>query len=157
MSSPEKDSSFPLPEAWLAHRVSYGETDTMGVVYYAEYLHFFERARNEFIRERGQTYRHCEELGLFLPVREASCRYRFPARYDDLIWIRVGISEWGRASMNFIYELYDEQRAKILATGFTQHACVNSAGKPIAVPGWLRELFRVKKTQERSCSRQVTI
>ncbi len=141
MSSPEKSLSFPKPETWLSHRVSYGETDTMGVVYYAEYLHFFERSRNEFIRERGLTYRQCEERGLFLPVREASCRYRCSVRYDDLIWIRVGVSEWRRASMTFIYEVYDEQRSKVMATGFTQHACIDSSGKPVAVPEWLKELF----------------
>lgn len=141
MSSPEKNSSFPTPETWLSHRVSYGETDTMGVVYYAEYLHFFERARNEFIRERGLTYRQCEERGLFLPVREASCRYRRSVRYDDLVWIRIGVSEWRRASMTFTYEIYDEQRSTVMATGFTQHACIDAGGKPVAVPEWLKELF----------------
>jgi hypothetical protein len=59
---------------WFSHRVSYGETDSMGVLYYAEYLHIFERARNQFIRDRGLSYAMVEERGLFLPVREARCR-----------------------------------------------------------------------------------
>ena len=46
---------FPTPDVWLAHRVSYGETDTMGYLYYAEYLHLFERSRSEYIREMGMS------------------------------------------------------------------------------------------------------
>ena len=75
---------FPTPDVWLAHRVSYGETDTMGYLYYAEYLHLFERSRSEYIREMGMSYAEVERLGIMLPVREAQCRYRRPARYDDL-------------------------------------------------------------------------
>jgi len=134
-------STFPTPQTWLAHRVSYGETDTMGVLYYAEYLHLFERGRSEFIRERGMSYATVEERGIMLPVREAQCRYRAPARYDDLVQIRIGIAEWGRASVTFVYEIMDEQREKMLASGMTQHACVNPSGRPVAVPDWLRALF----------------
>ncbi len=134
-------TNFPTPETWLAHRVSYGETDTMGVLYYAEYLHLFERARSQFIRERGMSYATVEERGIMLPVREAQCRYRSPARFDDLLFIRVGISAWGRASVTFIYEIHNEAKDRVLATGMTQHACVNPAGKPVGVPDWLRVLF----------------
>lgn len=70
---------FPTPETWFPHRVSYGETDCMGVLYYAEYLHIFERARSAFIRERGMSYADVEKRGIILPVREAQCRYRSPA------------------------------------------------------------------------------
>ena len=132
--------SFPTPEVRLAHRVSYGETDTMKVLYYAEYLHLFERARSEFIRVLGVSYSVVEQRGLILPVREASCRYRSTARYDDLVYVRAGISEWGRASLTFVYEILNEAQDKILAEGMTQHACVNNQGKPIAVPDWFRAL-----------------
>ncbi|MDL2279832.1 acyl-CoA thioesterase [Desulfovibrio sp. OttesenSCG-928-G11] len=128
-------------EAWLEHRVSYGETDTMGVLYYAEYLHIFERGRNSFIRAFGLSYREVEERGLYLPVREAGCRYRSPARYDDLIRLRSILAVWGRASLTFRYELWDEDRARLLAEGFTQHACVNAKGRPVPVPDWFRSRF----------------
>lgn len=134
-------SDFPQPEVWMAHRVSYGETDTMGVLYYAEYLHIFERGRNEYIRSFGVSYLEVEKRGLFLPVREASCRYRSPARYDDLLQVRCGVSQWGRASFTFVYEIYDEPRARIFAQGFTEHACVNNAGRPVPVPGWFKSIF----------------
>lgn len=132
---------FPTPDTWLAHRVSYGETDTMGVLYYAEYLHLFERGRSEFIRERGMSYREVEERGIMLPVRKVSCRYRSPARYDDLIRLRIGISEWKKVSITFTYQLFDEEKNTLMATGMTQHACVNKAGRPVPVPDWLKKMF----------------
>ena len=67
-------------------RVIYGDTDQMGVVYYANYLRYFEAGRNEFIRAKGLRYRDFEErFGLRLPVAEAGVSYRQPARYDDLL------------------------------------------------------------------------
>lgn len=132
---------FPKPDHWLDHRVSYGETDTMGLLYYGEYLHLFERTRGAFIRETGMSYAEVERRGIFLPVREAGCRYRRPARYDDLIRMRAGIEKWGRASMRFVYQIWDEPRENLLTTGFTEHACVNADGRPIPVPEWLRSLF----------------
>ena len=125
---------------WLTHRVSYGETDAMNVVYYAEYFHLFERARNEYIRELGMTYKEVEARGLYLPVREAQARYRCPLRYDDLIHIRAVISDWRRASLLFEYEIYNEDKTVIATTGNTLHACVDARGKPVPVPDWLRGL-----------------
>ncbi|TIH18596.1 acyl-CoA thioesterase [Marinifilum sp. JC120] len=135
------NNEFPNPHSWLAHSVSYGETDAMGVVYYAEYLHFFERSRSLFIRERGMSYATVEERGIYLPVREANCRYRIPAHYDDQLSIQVGISEWKRASIKFIYDIYKDDRSKLIASGFTEHACVNKDGRPVRVPEWLKEIF----------------
>lgn len=113
----------------------------MGVVYYAEYLHIFERARGEFIRSYGMSYAEVEQRGVFLPVREAQCRYRKPARYDELLQVHTSISQWSRASLNFVYEVRNADKSLILTTGSTQHATVDSTGKPIAVPQWLRDLW----------------
>lgn len=134
--------SETLLEVWFQHRVSYGETDSMGVLYYAEYLHIFERGRNAFIRAFGLSYVDVEKRGLFLPVREARCRYRSPARYDDLLNLRCFVQDWGKASFVFEYEMYDEARARLIAAGFTQHACVDGGGRPVPVPGWFRDAFR---------------
>lgn len=134
-------TNFPASDVWLSHRISYGETDTMGVLYYAEYLHIFERARSEYIRCRGMSYSEVEKRGILLPVREARCRYRAPARYDDLVQVHAGISEWGRASLVFVYEMWNEDKSALLATGSTQHALVNREGRPVAVPDWFKALF----------------
>ncbi len=83
-------AAFPEPSCWLTHRVSYGETDAMGVVYYANYLHLFERGRSELIRGLGFSYATVEERGIYLPVREAIGRIKYTpedamaARYEEV-------------------------------------------------------------------------
>ena len=133
---------FPAPSTWLAHRVSYGETDCMGVMYYAEYLHLFERGRSEFIRERGLSYAEVEKRGVLLPVREVQCRYRSPCRYDELVRIHTAVSEIGRASIRFLYEIWNQGKDRLLADGMTQHALVNAEGKPLRMPEWFRQILR---------------
>ena len=125
---------FPARDSWYSHYISYGETDAMGVVYHAEYLHLFTR-------ETGLGYREAEARGIMLPVREAQVRYRSPIRYDEHIFVHVGISNWGRASVEFVYEIWNEDRTVLHATGTTGHACVNHDGKPVRIPEWLRDLF----------------
>lgn len=112
----------------------------MGVMYYAEYLHLFERSRSEFIRERGRSYADVEKNGILLPVREVQCRYRHPCRYDELVWIRAGIGELGRASLKFVYEILDADKNRLLADGMTQHALTNADGRPVRMPEWFRAL-----------------
>jgi acyl-CoA thioester hydrolase len=131
----------PGLEAWMQHRVSYGETDCMGVLYHAEYLHIFERGRNAFVRNFGVSYKDIEARGLYLPVREAQCRYRTPARFDDLLNLAITVTDWRRASLVFRYRLYDENRVLLLAEGFTQHACIDGTGKPVGMPGWFKAFF----------------
>ena len=126
-------------DVWFEYRVSYGETDAMGYLYYGEYMHIFERARGAFIRSTGMSYAEIEQRGVMLPVREAQCRYRKPAHYDDVLHIRVGISTLGRASVRFVYAVYDAERKTLHAEGMTQHACAAIAGgHPVPMPDWLR-------------------
>ncbi|MBZ4401770.1 thioesterase family protein [Myxococcus faecalis] len=116
-------------------RVIYGDTDQMGVVYYANYFRYFEFARSEFFRARGGSYRELEGSGLMLPVAEASCAYKAPARYDDMLVIRASVSELRRASVVFTYELFREGEPRtLLCTGRTLHACVGRDGKPTRLP-----------------------
>ncbi len=136
---------FPSPQTWWNHIVSYGETDGMRVVYYGNYLHWFEQARSHFLRELGHSYLEIEKKGIMLPVVEAHVRYLRPARYEDRITVRTGIGDWGRASLTFMYEIYliplEKQEGQILlTTGWTRHACVNPIGRPVKVPLWLKEM-----------------
>ena len=114
----------------------------MGYLYYAEYLHLFERARGDFIRSRGMSYASIEQQGIMLPVREARCRYRKPAHYDDVLRIRIDISELRRASLTFVYAVYDIEGKTLHAEGMTQHACAAVGdGRPVPMPGWFKKLF----------------
>ena len=136
---------FPAPETWFPLYVSYGETDCMGVVYYANYAHWFERARGQYMRELGGSYADVEARGLRLPVREMNIRYLAPARYDDLVRVRAAVSVWGRASVTFVYQVYGPPDAsKPLCLGLTQHACVDDTGRPIAVPAWFKDMCSLK-------------
>jgi len=122
-------------------RVRYAETDNMGVVYYANYLAWFEVARTEHLRSMGADYKGMESRGIFLPVIEAGCRYLRPATYDDQIELRTSLSRVSGARLRFDYDvrrLGDELR---LATGFTMHVAVDETRKPRRLPKDIWELF----------------
>jgi acyl-CoA thioester hydrolase len=121
-------------------RVIYGDTDQMGVVYYANYFRYFEFARSEFFRAHGGSYRDLEQSGLLLPVVEADARYKRSARYDDQLVIRTTLSELRHASLVFTYELLREGDPAVLCTGRTLHACVGRDGKPQRLPEALTRL-----------------
>jgi len=114
-------------------RVIYGDTDQMGVVYYANYLRYFEAGRNELIRAKGLRYRDFEtRFSLRLPVVEAAVSYRLPARYDDLLTVETSLAEVKRASARFGYRILRE--SELLATGHTLHACVDPEGRVQRMP-----------------------
>ena len=114
-------------------RVIYGDTDQMGVVYYANYLRYFEAARNEFIRAKGMRYRDFEqEYRLVLPVVEAHVEYKQPARYDDVVTVEISLAQVRRASARFDYRLL--RGDALLATGYTNHACVDLDGRVQRMP-----------------------
>ena len=117
----------------INYRVPYADTDKMGVVYYANYLVFFERLRNELLRQAGLPYRVLEEDGIMLPVIEAVCNYRGAARYDDMLTIRGWIDSARGVRIKICCEIYNEKN-ELLVSGHTVHACVDNNGKPVRPP-----------------------
>lgn len=114
-------------------RVIYGDTDQMGIVYYANYLRFFEAGRSEFLRAKGMRYRDLEARHrVRLPVTEALVSYRAPARYEDLITVETSLSLLRRASARFTYRVHRD--GALLATGHTAHACVDEEGRVVRLP-----------------------
>ena len=118
-------------------RVIFGDTDQMGVVYYANYLRYFEAARAAYWRSLGKTYKDLEAWGVALPVVEAHCHYRSPAYYEDLVSVETRVSELRGASLRFAYRIF--RGDDLLADGTTRHAVVGRDGRPRAVPAALRE------------------
>lgn len=116
------------------YRVIYGDTDQMGVVYYANYLRWFEKGRSEFLRQIGLPYSSIEQQGFHFPGTEVNCRYTDSARYDEDIEIASKITDLGRASLSFIYRISRESNNDLLATGSTKHACIDHAGKVARIP-----------------------
>ncbi len=112
------------------YRCIYGDTDNMGVVYYANYLRFFEHGRNEYMRERGLTYREVEKRGFYLPVSEARCKYLRSALYDDLITVETRVTRARGARVVFEYVLRNEA-GDVLAEGMTEHGCLAASGRPV--------------------------
>ncbi|MBK8014489.1 MAG: acyl-CoA thioesterase [Deltaproteobacteria bacterium] len=123
-------------------RVIYGDTDMMGVVYYANYLRYFEAGRNEFLRAAGLEYRGLETAGITLPVAEAKAKYLAPARYDDELLLETWIEEVRHVSVRMAYRLLREVDDTVLATGETLHACVDRRGKLIRFPDELQAKLR---------------
>lgn len=114
----------------FALRVRYGDTDQMGFAYYANYLRWFEIGRAEMLRSLGTSYREVEEEGRSLPVLEAWCRYREPARYDDELVIETGVIERTRAAVCFGYRVLRDPGAMSLAAGYTEHCFMDRDGRP---------------------------
>lgn len=122
-------------------RVRYAETDKMGVVYYANYLVWFEVARADLLRGLGWTYREMEHSGVSLPVIEAHCEYHRPARYDDELAIRASGRLVSPVRMEFTYEVRRMDTNEVSATGRTVHAALDNSGRPCRLPARIREAF----------------
>jgi len=123
----------------LQIRIAYADTDQMGMVYYGNYLTFFERGRTEWMREIGLEYRVIEERGFYFPVMYAECRYFAPAKYDDLITVETKLAEITAASITCSYEV--KRGEKLLAAGITRHPFVNKALKPVRFPKDIKDLM----------------
>jgi acyl-CoA thioester hydrolase len=121
-------------------RVRYADTDQMGVVYYANYLVWFEIGRTEWLRDAGWNYREMEQTGVSLPVIEAHCEYRQPARYDDEIEIRTTATVVTPARLRFDYQAM-RAGGTLLAEGHTVHAALGANGRPCRLPPRVRELL----------------
>jgi acyl-CoA thioester hydrolase len=122
-------------------RVRYAETDTMGVVYYANYLVWFEVARTDLLREAGWTYREMEADGYMLPVLEANCVYRQPARYDDEIDVKATGALVSAVRVKFVYDVVRAADDVLLASGYTVHASIDRTGRPCRLPDRVRQLL----------------
>ena len=122
-------------------RVRYAETDQMAVVYYANYLVWFEVGRTDLLRQHGWSYREMEVDGYSLPVIDAQCTYKAPAKYDDEIEVRTSGGMMSPVRMKFSYEVVRTVDHAVLAVGSTVHATLDRAGKPRRLPERVRVLF----------------
>jgi len=123
----------------LRHEIQiiFGDTDQMGVVYYANYLRYFEGARAAYWRGLGKSYKDLEAWGVALPVVEAHCYYKRPAHYEDVIAVETWVSELRSASLRFAYRIH--RGDTLLAEGTTRHGVIGRDGRPRALPPALRE------------------
>src|SRR6186713_1939630 len=108
MSPSPQNSDHPPWVSELTLQPRYSETDAMGIVYYANYLIYFEVARTTALADLGHPYWEMEKQGWLIPVLSAHCDYHRPARYGDTLRLRTRRARLGRARIRFDYELYRE-------------------------------------------------
>jgi acyl-CoA thioester hydrolase len=111
----------------------------MGVVYHSNYLVWFEIGRTDWLRDTGWSYREMEAEGVMLPVLEAHCEYRQPARYDDDLEIRTQATRLTPVRLRFDYEIV--RGDQILAAGYTVHCPLDTNGRPCRLPARVSEMF----------------
>ena len=120
-------------------RVRYGDTDKMGFVYHANYFRWFEVGRSEMFRSMGIPYKSIESKGFFLPLSEIHCKFNAPSQYDDILLIETSLDSHYRAGMKFDYQIFSENGDKLLVSGYTKHACVDSGGRVVRPPKFLMD------------------
>ncbi len=106
----------------------------MGVVHHTHYLTWFEVGRTELMRAAGRAYADLEAEGIFMPVAEATCRYRSPARYDDEVEVETRVVHASRIRVEFAYRVRRASDQRLLATGRTVHVATDRSGAPRRMP-----------------------
>lgn len=112
--------------------VRYAETDMMGVVYHGSYLPWLEVGRTTLLKEYGWPYLELEKAGYRLPLLDLSVKYLQPARYDDTVVVLTTITEQPGIRVRISYEV--RRGDTLLATATTQHAFVDTTGRPVRPP-----------------------
>lgn len=113
-------------------RVRYSETDAMGFLHHSNYFSYFEMGRTELLRSRGGNYRAMEDSGLYMVVVKVECKYRKPARYDDLLTLKTRIARVTPAKLEHEYQLY--RGAELLTEAHSTLACLDREGNVQRIP-----------------------
>ena len=137
-SQPDPTGQRTMPEV-LRVRVAFADTDAMGVVWHGNYLRWFEMARTELMRPTELPYPALVGRGIHLPVIEALVRYRKPARYDDLLIVRIGRLHAGGVRLRIDYRI--ECEAALIVDGHTEHAFTDAAGRVLRPPRDAQDIF----------------
>jgi acyl-CoA thioester hydrolase len=126
----------------LEIRIYYEDTDCGGVVYYANYFRYFERARTEFLRQKGVSVTELASEGIHFVVNEAQIKYLAPARYDDVLLVNTTIAEAGGASFVMSHTVVDKNTGRLIVKGTARLVCVKTdTGKPVRLPDVLKYAF----------------
>lgn len=118
----------------LEINIYYEDTDCGGVVYYANYLRYFERARTEYIKSKGISLVDLQKKGIIFTVFKVEVKYLSPAYYGETLIISTDIPEEKRARLVFHHTVTNKKNDKIIVTGYAALACINSNGRPIPLP-----------------------
>ena len=120
----------------ISLRVYYEDTDLAGIVYYANYLKFIERARSEWLRELGVDQSALKRDGLVFVVRRLEADYLSPAHFDDLVQVRTGVNALGSARITLCQNIIRDDR--VLFSAVVTLVCIDAAGRPVRLSGAVR-------------------
>ncbi|NOY86207.1 MAG: YbgC/FadM family acyl-CoA thioesterase [Deltaproteobacteria bacterium] len=124
----------------MDYRICYEDTDSGGVVYYGNYLRYFERGRTEYLRLRGYSVKQFDDQGCLFPVVRAEINYRSPGFYDDLIRIETDMVRVGKTSVTFDHRVFRSADDTLLVKGRTTVVCVGRNLRPRRIPEEIRDL-----------------
>jgi acyl-CoA thioester hydrolase len=130
-----------MVEHEVSLRVRYAETDQMQFVYYGNYAAYFEVARVELLRKLGLSYKQLEDMGIWMPVMEYHVQYKYPAKYDDVLSIKVAVKEMPSSKM--IFEYITQCDDKLINTAYTTLVFVDqSTSRPVRCPQLLKDILK---------------
>lgn len=122
----------PPRECEITLRVRYAESDPMSYLHHSKYFEYFEMGRTELLRQAGFAYRDLEARGVLFAVVKVACRFRAPARYDDVLTLNTRIERLTRARIDHSYRL--RRGDTLLCEAETTLACINREGRLIPIP-----------------------
>ncbi len=123
-----------MTEDRIEVKVYYEDTDCGGVVYYANYFRYFERARTEYLEQRGVSLKDLMDKGILFVVVDASAHYRQPGRYGDVLVIETAVADRSAASITFSHQVKRKQTGELLVSGVVKIASVSGRLKPTRLP-----------------------
>ena len=135
-------SGAERPMHAVEFRVRYPETDQMGVVYHANYLHWCDIGRTEYLRARGATYADLERNGMLPAVAEATLRYHASARYDQMIRVETTLREVRSRALTFDYEIVHAETGTRFVSASTTLVSLDAGGRPVQLPLETRQLLK---------------
>lgn len=115
------------------HKTQYYETDQMGIIHHANYLHWFEEARTDLMDQMGMGYDRMEEQGIICPVLSVHCEYKSMARYGETVQVLVNLKEYNGIRMTLEYTVMDKKTGQVRSVGESRHCFLTRDGKPVSL------------------------
>ena len=115
------------------HKTQYYETDQMGIIHHANYLHWFEEARTDLMDQMGMGYDMMEDQGIICPVLSVHCEYKSMARYGETVQVMVNLKEYNGIRMTLEYTVLDKKTGQVRCVGESRHCFLTRDGKPVSL------------------------
>ncbi len=122
------------------HTVQYYETDKMGITHHSNYIRWMEEARVDFLSQIGWEFARLESMGIVSPVLGVTCDYKYPTRFSEKVSISVSVREFKGVKLFLGYEMKNEE-GRLVCSGTTSHAFLNTEGKPIRMKQEFPEFY----------------